>query len=101
MKLKNLILTGLLATAGYKLYKNRHQLVNQATDTRDLIGQTKDSFTAAQDQLQTLKAQAADLQTTKDNLTYKLRVFKEESQPHLEAIQTILAKHNQSNTTTK
>lgn len=96
MKLKRLILTGLLATAGYKLYQNRRQLIKQATETRDLIGQTKDSLATTKHQLQTLKTQTAELQTSKDKLTYKLRVFKEESQPHLTAIQNTLAKYRQA-----
>lgn len=93
MKVKHLILTGLLATAAYKIYQNRAQLTAQVTETKDLILDSKESLTTAQEQVQTLKEQAKDLQKTKDQLTYKFRVFKEESQPHLEAIQELLAKY--------
>lgn len=87
MKLKNLVLTGLLATAAYKLYQNRDQIATKLTETKTAVSEGQASLATAQDQLQTLKAQTADLRQTKDSLAYKFRVFKEESQPHLDAIQ--------------
>lgn len=90
MKLKNLILTGLLASAAYKLYQNRDQVAATVTDTKAALSEGQATLSQTQSQLQTLKAQTADLQKTKDSLAYKFRVFKEEAQPHLDAIKDTL-----------
>lgn len=97
MKLKNLILTGLLASAAYKLYQNRDQITATVTDTKATLSEGQATLSQTQNQLQTLKAQTADLKKTKDSLAYKFRVFKEEAQPHLDAIQETLGKSKKNN----
>lgn len=101
MKLKNLIFTGLLASTAYQIYQNRNKLVAKINDTQEAINQGQTSLTNTQNQLQTLKAQTADLQKTKDSLAYSIKVFKEGSQPHLEAIKDILGHHKTADTKKK
>lgn len=93
MKLKNLIFTGLLANAAYQLYKNKDQIRAKLQTSQAAISQGKSSLTRAQNQLQDLKDQVPELKKAQDKLNYKLRVFKEETHPHTEALRDILGKN--------
>lgn len=93
MKLKNLILTGLLATAAYKLYQNRNQIATEIADTTAIIKQGQTSLIQTKNQLAQLQSQLPKVQKTKGQLAYKVRVFKEESQPQITALSEIISQH--------
>ncbi|MGT2895159.1 hypothetical protein ACVRZR_02090 [Streptococcus entericus] len=92
-RLRSLLWLSVLTGTGYQLYQNRVRLIKQLTkarvaltDSQDKLDQVKADVTNVQNSLPALN------QFSKD-INYKLRLFQEESKPHLVAIQNILAKY--------
>lgn len=95
MKRRKLALFSLLVGAAYHFYQKR-DVLNQKlrrttatlTNSYDKLEQVKTDATAFQNSLSTLEQ-------LNNSMTYKLRLFQEESQPHLDAIQQIINKYKQ------
>lgn len=93
MKLRKLIWLGLLASTGYKVYQNRQTIAQKIANIQDTVTEGQETLSMLQSQSQDLTDQVPQLNQLADNLNYKLRVFEQESKPHIEAISTILAKY--------
>lgn len=92
-KLKPFLWLSLLAGAGYQIYQNRVTLMTR-------LAKARVNLEDSQDKLDHVKADVARLQNSlpalnqlNKDINYKLRLFQEESKPHLAAIQNILAKY--------
>lgn len=96
--LKPIVWAGLLGYLSYKTYTNRRQIAQQLTQTKEALTDGQHSLSELTNQVNSLKEQTPDLQKLSDNLGYKVRVFQQESQPHLEAIQAIMAKYQKKTT---
>lgn len=93
MKFRRLIWLGLLAGTGYKVYQNRQAIAQKIVDVQNTVTEGQETLATLQSQSQDLTNQVPQLNQLADNLNYKLRVFEQESKPHIEAISTILAKY--------
>lgn len=101
MKIRHLVGLGLTAAAGYKIYQNRQQITNKIRDTKEVVEQGQLSLAEFQTQKQELTQTLPEIKALADNFNYKLRVFEQESKPHIEAIQEILNKYQKKDSDKK
>ncbi|MBM7643460.1 chemotaxis protein [Streptococcus loxodontisalivarius] len=93
MKLGRLTLLGLLGYAGYKLYQNRDQVKENLSSLKESGQAASLDLDRIKSSLTTIQEQTANIQEMSQDLTYKLRVFQEESKPRLAEIQQRMAKY--------
>lgn len=93
LRLKPIIITGLVAGVAYKLYQNRQAILDQLKNTQEVLADSQVTLAGLKGQSKELTQQTEDIKKIADNLNYKIRVFEQESKPHLEAIQAIVSKY--------
>lgn len=93
MKFKHLIAFGLASYASYQLVKNRQQIKSDYLESKEAIQAAKHDLDNIQKNLTIIKHEKSNLDSMSQDLTYKLRVFSQESQAHLAEINDRLAKY--------
>lgn len=95
MKLRHLINGVILAGIGYKLYQKRQTISTKVAETKTTLQQGQVTLNDIQIQRQNLTESLTEMKDLSNNLSYKLRVFEQESKPHLQAIKDIITKYQQ------
>ena len=91
MKKRTLIVTSLLSFGIASLYKHRHLIKKESSQLLKEQQAALQSLETIQKNLTILKQQGATLSNLSKEITYKVRVFSEESQAHAHEIQATLA----------
>lgn len=93
MTLKRLTILAASLGAAYLAYQRRDQLKTGLANAQTSLKEGQDSLHSLQGKVETLNQKVSQAQDLTKDFNYKLRVFQQESQPHLQAIQTIINKY--------
>lgn len=93
MKVKAFILAGLTSFAAYTAYQKRDQIKSglaEANSEKDLIQMDLDNIKVNLNRIQT---EIQKIQSIGDDLTYKVRVFNQDTQPKINQIKERMDKY--------
>lgn len=99
MKLGRLLTLIGLAGGAYKAYQHRQTISALVTSTTKDMQDGQKTVNHIKEQVTDLQDQTQALSKLSEDLTYKVRVFQQESQPHLKAITAILDKYSNKDKT--
>lgn len=93
MKLRHILIPTLIGATLYKVFQNRHQLEAHVKDSKTSVALAKQDIDNIKSNLSIISKEKDKIVDMADDLTYKIRVFQQESQPSLEAIQERMANY--------
>ena len=96
MKLRHLILFGLIGAGTYSLYQNRQQLRAGFRESKERLDLAKKEVHNIKANLQVINEQKEKTNVIMEDLAYQFRIFQQESKPVLRDIQERLAKYQTS-----
>ncbi|EHI70935.1 chemotaxis protein [Streptococcus ictaluri] len=95
MKIKSLLAIGLTSLAAYNVYQKRHAI----KETLETFKESKEAIQFDVDKIKVdlalIQDQSKQVQAISKDLTYKWRVFNQETQPQLKQIQDRLSKYQE------
>lgn len=93
MKVKTFIISSILGAGLYQLYKKRDSLKDSFLETKEHFDRVKADTDNIQNNLTVISQQKENLAAISQDLSYKLRLFQQESQPHLAEIKKTVQKY--------
>ena len=100
MKLRHLIALGVAGCAGYvayHVYKNRDQFKAEIAEADDISERISTDIAKIRHSIDDINNQLPTLQTIRQDLDYKRRLFEQETNSRLEQIKATLAKYQEEN----
>lgn len=94
MKLRHIILTGLLGATAYSIYKNRHAISRAINNVTDNVNFTKQQINNIKNNLEIIQEQVGLIQHYSKDLTQQWRYFDVEKNARLAEINRVLSSHN-------
>ncbi|MGT2800250.1 chemotaxis protein [Streptococcus marmotae] len=93
MKLTHLIAAGTAATLSYLAVKNRDKILQEMTETTDLIHRMQDNYQTIQDSLTLIQSYQKPVQEMAEEIQYKVNVYQQSIAGNLNEIQKIKEKY--------
>ena len=100
MKLRHLIALGVASCTGYAayhVYKNRDQFKAEIAEADDISERISTDIAKIRRSIDDINNQLPTLQTIRQDLDYKRRLFEQETNSRLEQIKATLAKYQEEN----
>lgn len=95
MRINSLITFGLAAYTSYKVYENRDKIktgLKESKDSKDAIQKDVDRIKA---NLAVIKAETNKIDKINQDLSYKFRAFKQETEPMIQQIKERMEKYQE------
>ncbi|MER0124121.1 chemotaxis protein [Streptococcus sp. ZJ93] len=93
MKLTHFIAAGTAATLSYLAVKNRDKILQEVTETTDLIHRMQDNYQTIQDRLALIQAYQKPVQQMAEELQHKVNVYQQSTAGNLNEIKRIQKKY--------
>lgn len=93
MKLRHFLGLTVLTVGAYKAYQNRQRLTEFALKTKEEAHEGQITVNQIKNQVASLQNQAKAANQLSDELGHQVKIFQQESLPHVAAISEILEKY--------
>lgn len=97
MSLKHLLIAGSAAALSYWVVSNKDKIIQEVQETEQLWTSLQDSYQNIQKQAAIIQSYREPLQEMASDFRYKLRVYQQEADAHLNEIKTIQEKYARMN----
>ncbi|MBA2796474.1 chemotaxis protein [Streptococcus porcinus] len=93
MKIKPFLIGGLASYIAYMAYQNKDKIISNISDAKETKDKIQLDLNSIKANLKLIQSEAEKIQTINDDLTYKLRVFNQETQPKINQIKERMEKY--------